>query len=156
MIARCSINQRSARRVGRCVVVSSWDAFREEVRRALEAFATGDAAPYKKCWSGGDDCTVFGAFGGVVQGGSEIETRLDWAAAQYREGRYTRYEVLAEFMGTDVGCIVALERVETLDKEGLVMVRERRLTHVARQERHGWRIVHQHSDPLVTVKPPAG
>ena len=69
------------------------------------------------------------------------------------QGRYTVYEVLAEHTCQDMGCIVALERVEISDASGITITRERRLTHVVRREPEGWRIVHQHSDPLVTVTP---
>jgi ketosteroid isomerase-like protein len=136
------------------IVISTWDAFHGDLRTALEAFAAGDAELYKGCWSTNSDCTVFGAFGGVVQGATEVRSRLDWAASQYREGRYTAYDVLAEYAGEDMGCIVALERIESRDARGATITRERRITHVARREPEGWRIVHQHSDPLVAVTRP--
>ena len=133
--------------------VSDWADFHADLRQALEAFAAGDARPYKQCWTTIGDCTVFGAFGGVIRGPAEVRLRLDWAASQYHQGRYTVYEVLAEHACQDMGCIVALERVESSDDSGNTITRERRLTHVARREPEGWRIVHQHSDPLVTVTP---
>lgn len=134
---------------------TSWPSFREQLRSAVEAFVAGDAEPYRRCWSRGDDCTAFGAFGGVVHGGEAVAARLGWAAAQYREGRYARFDVLADGAGDTVGYLVHLERIESLDRNGGVVVRERRVTHVARREDDGWRIVHQHSDPLVEVVPPA-
>ena len=133
--------------------VSDWGTFRADLRKALEAFAAGDAEPYKQWWTTSGDCTVFGAFGGVVRGPAEVRSRLDWAASRYHQGRYTVYEVLAEHACQDMGCIVALERVESSDTSGNTITRERRLTHVVRRESEGWRIVHQHSDPLVTVTP---
>jgi ketosteroid isomerase-like protein len=134
--------------------MSTWDVFHADLRTALDAFAAGDAEPYKHCWTTHSDCSVFGAFGGVVRGVSEVRSRLDWAASQYRQGHYTAYDVLAEHVGQDLGCIVALERVESRDAGGNTITRERRITHVARREPEGWRIVHQHSDPLVAVTPP--
>jgi ketosteroid isomerase-like protein len=134
--------------------MSTWDAFHADLRTALDAFAAGDAELYKHCWTTRSDCSVFGAFGGVVRGASEVRSRLDWAASQYRQGHYAAYDVLAEYLGADLGCIVALERVESRDAGGNTITRERRITHVARREPEGWRIVHQHSDPLVTVAPP--
>jgi ketosteroid isomerase-like protein len=134
--------------------MSTWDAFHADLRTALDAFAAGDAEPYKHCWTTRSDCSVFGAFGGVVRGASEVRSRLDWAASQYRQGHYTAYDVLAEYVSEDLGCIVALERVESRDARGNTITRERRITHVARREPEGWRIVHQHSDPLVAVTPP--
>jgi ketosteroid isomerase-like protein len=134
--------------------MSTWDTFHADLRTALDAFAAGDAEPYKHCWTTRSDCTVFGAFGGVVRGAEGVRSRLDWAASQYRQGHYTAYDVLAEHAGGDMGCIVALERVESRDADGKTITRERRITHVARREPEGWRIVNQHSDPLVEVTAP--
>ncbi len=63
--------------------MQTWAEFRNELRHAVEAFVDGDAGPYKACWSDHDDCTLFGAFGGVVRGGAAIAERLEWAASQY-------------------------------------------------------------------------
>lgn len=131
-----------------------WAIFGKQLRSALEAFAVGDAEPYQRCWTN-DDCTVFGAFGGVVRGSEEVRVRLAWAAAQYRAGRYTRFEPVTDVLGTDLAVLAHLERIESLDEQGETIVRERRLTHVARKEVGGWKVVHQHSDPLVEVRPPS-
>jgi ketosteroid isomerase-like protein len=136
-------------------VTTSWQSFRDQVRSAVEAFVAGDAEPYKRCWSREDDCTAFGAFGGVVRGGEEIASRLDWAATRYREGRYVRFDVLADGADGTLGYLVHVERIESLDPEGGVVVRERRATHIARREGDGWRVVHHHADPLVEVAKPA-
>src|SRR4051794_35396351 len=104
--------------------LSTWDQFHADLREALEAFATSDAEPYKQCWTPSGECTVFGAFGGVVTGAAEVRARLDWAASQYHDGHYTSYEVLAEHAGEDAGCIVALERIESRDTLGHPITRE--------------------------------
>jgi len=135
------------------IQLSTWDQFHADLRAALEAFVTGDAEPYKQCWTTSAECTVFGAFGGVIKGAVEVRARLDWAASQYQDGHYTSYEVLAEHAGEDAGCIVGLEHIESRDALGQPITRERRTTHVVRHEAEGWRIVHQHSDPLVSVTP---
>jgi ketosteroid isomerase-like protein len=132
------------------IVISTWDAFHGHLRQALEAFAAGDAKPYKGCWSTNNDCTVFGAFGGVVQGATEVRSRLDWAASQYRGGHYAAYDVLAEYVGEDMGCIVALELVESRDAQGAKITRERRITHVARREPGGWCQRRSKTDPLAS------
>lgn len=131
-----------------------WTVLRDELRAAVEAFVRGDAAPYKTCWSQHDDCTLLGAFGGVVRGGEAIAARLDWAASRYRDGRYTTFDVLAEFEKDGLAYLVHLEQIESLGPGQSVVRSDRRVTHVARQEEEGWRIVHQHSDPLTDVTPP--
>lgn len=140
---------------GEWAVDQDWATFCEQLRSALDAFVVGDAAPYQRCWTANDDCTVFGAFGGVGRGAEEIRLRLGWAGSQYRAGRYTRFELVTDVRGSDLAVLAHLERVESLDDQGATIVRERRLTHVARKEADGWKVVHQHSDPLVEVRPPS-
>lgn len=131
-----------------------WVTFCEQLRSALDAFAVGDAAPYQRCWTANDDCTVFGAFGGIARGAEDIRVRLGWAASHDRAGRYTRFEPVTDLLGSDLAVLAVLERIESLDEHGATLVRERRLTHVARKEANEWKVVHQHSDPLVDAQPP--
>ncbi len=133
----------------------AWDAFRDELRGAVEAFVGGDPERYQRCWSSTEDCAIFGAFGGVARGSQEIHTRLGRAAAQYKHGRYMRFEPVSEVVGVDLALFAHLERIESVDQRDQVVVRERRVTHVVRKESDGWRIVHQHSDPLVEAKLPS-
>lgn len=128
---------------------SSWDAFRTELRGAVEALVDGDPQRYQRCWSLADDCSIFGAFGGAARGSLDIRNRLDWVAAQYRSGRYVRFELVNEVVVEGLAFLAHLERIESIDDRGQVVVRQRRLTHVVRKDSDGWRIVHQHSDPLV-------
>lgn len=134
---------------------TSWTSFQVEVRAAVEGFVRGAPEPYKRCWSTREDCTIFGAFGGVVTGPTDIRSRLDWVAAQYTDGQYTRFEVVAEAATQDLAYLAHLERIDSPDEQGHLVSRERRVTHVARREDDGWRLVHQHSDPLVQVTPPS-
>ena len=56
----------------------------ERLTTALDAFALGDAEPYKALWAHTEDVSVLGAFGGRNLGWSEVGPRLDFAASQYR------------------------------------------------------------------------
>jgi uncharacterized protein (TIGR02246 family) len=133
----------------------SWERFRDDVRQAVAAIVAGDPGPYTRCWTSREDATLLGAFGGVVRGRREIATRLAAVADRYTDGRYTRMEVLAEAAVGDLAYLVHLERIESVDEDRRPVVRERRVTHVARREEDGWRLVHQHSDPLVEAQLPA-
>lgn len=83
----------------------AWDAFRDELRGAVEAFVGGDPERYQRCWSSTEDCAVFGAFGGVARGSQEIRTRLGRAAAQYKHGRYMRFEPVSEVSALTSPCM---------------------------------------------------
>jgi ketosteroid isomerase-like protein len=95
-----------------------------------------------------------GAFGGYNRGWDDIAKRLDWAAAQYRDGVYDHLEVLDEVVGTDLAYLVWKEQISSTGVDGQMLVRRRRGTQIHRRESSQWRIIHQHSDPLVEVQAP--
>ena len=88
-------------------------------------------------------------------GWTEVGTRLEFAASQYRSGRYDDVEVLASVAGADLGYIVWLETILATSAGGDAVIRRRRVTHVFRREGEGWLIVHYHADPLVDLVPPS-
>jgi uncharacterized protein (TIGR02246 family) len=133
----------------------SWERFKDEVQQAVAALVAGDAKPYTRSWTSREDATLFGAFGGVVRGNAEIAARLAAVADRYIDGRCTRMDVIADSSTGDLAYLVHLERIESVDDDRRSVVRERRVTHVARREDGAWRIVHQHSDPLLEAQLPA-
>lgn len=132
----------------------SWLKFRDDLSNALRAFVRGDAGPYKALWSHSADTSIMGAFGGYNRGWDDIAKRLDWAAAQYRDGVYDRFEVLADVAGTDLAYLTWREQISSAGVDGQMLVRRRRGTQIHRREGSHWRIIHQHSDPLVEVQAP--
>jgi ketosteroid isomerase-like protein len=127
----------------------------EQLTTALDAFARGDAEPYKALWAHTEDVSVLGAFGGRNLGWSEVGPRLEFAASQYRNGRYVDVEVLASGACTDMVYIVWLETISATSAAGEVVTRRRRVTHVLKRDGDDWLIVHQHGDPLVELAPPS-
>ena len=53
--------------------------------------------------------TVLGGFGGFEHGWKEVGPRLDWAASHFAGGSYGQ-ETLSATVGSDVACLVSLER----------------------------------------------
>jgi ketosteroid isomerase-like protein len=127
----------------------------ERLTTALDAFALGDPEPYKALWAHTEDVSVLGAFGGRNLGWSEVGPRLDFAASQYRNGRYDDLEVLASGAGTDMAYIVWLDTISATSAAGDAVTRQRRATHVLRRDGDDWLVVHQHGDPLVDLVPPS-
>ena len=136
-------------------MADSEDRHHRELRAALDAFVTGDPEPYKGLWSNSGDVSLFGAFGGRVLGWAAVADRLDRAASQYRAGRYEEFEVLVAHAGSELGYIVWMEAISAEGVDGKRVIRRRRATQISRIERGYWRIVHQHSDPLVELQLPA-
>jgi ketosteroid isomerase-like protein len=132
-------------------VSNRWSVLREALKEALREFVIGNAEPYKALWSHSDDVSIMGAFGGYNRGWDDISGRLDWAAAQYHNGVYDLHEILNEVVGTDLAYTVWREKITSTDAAGGTIVRHRRGTQIYRLEGADWRIVHQHTDPLVEV-----
>ena len=132
----------------------SWLKFRDDLSKALRAFARGDAGPYKALWSHSADTSVMGAFGGYNRGWDDVASRLGWAAAQYRDGVYDHFEVLDEVVGTDFAYLVWREQISSTGVDGQMLIRRRRGTQIHHREDSQWRIIHQHTDPLVEVQAP--
>ena len=129
-----------------------WAAFIDDLEAAEVQFAQGSAAAFKALWSHGDDVSIYGAFGGVVSGWKQVETRLDWASSQYAEGSRGRKEI-ARFVGVDVAYIVQTEWIRArIAKSTGPSVQELRVTMVFRREGGDWRIVHRHADPLLRTQ----
>jgi SnoaL-like domain len=117
-------------------------------------FANGDAAGLKRLYSHRDDVTVFGGFGGFERGWAEVGPRLDWAASHFAGGTYSQQDLSAT-VGTDVACLVSLERWSyTNPTDHTVTLLELRVTQVFRREHLEWRLVHRHADPLMQKTPP--
>jgi ketosteroid isomerase-like protein len=132
----------------------AWERFRGELRGALDAIVDGDPEPYKSLWSTTDNASLLGAFGGRVVGFPAIADRLDRVASRYTAGRFDELEVLADESGGNLAYIVWVEAISSDDPDGHPIVRQRRTTHVFRREAGEWRIIHQHSDPLVDAEFP--
>jgi ketosteroid isomerase-like protein len=126
-----------------------WNDFVQRTRDATVAFVHGDAQPYKALWSHADDVSIMGGFGGHEEGWTAVGARLDWAASHYGVGWTVEEETLVAVVGDGIAMRVSLEHNRRRAADGSEEVRERRVTHVARRERDGWRIVHHHSDPLL-------
>jgi ketosteroid isomerase-like protein len=135
----------------------------EDVLNALdnanERMLDGDGGAWKALLSHRDDVNLLGAYGGLVQGWTDVSARFDRTAAGYagagtRTGTTAR-ENIATWIGTDLACVVDLERHHTLlDANAEPVTFVYRTTHVLRRENGEWKIVLRHADPLATFRGP--
>jgi SnoaL-like domain len=133
---------------------ASWSEAMAQLLAVQRDFANGDAAGLKRLYSHRDDVTVFGGFGGFERGWAEVGPRLDWAASHFAGGTYSQQDLSAT-VGTDVACLVSLERWSyTNPTDHTVTLLELRVTQVFRREHLEWRLVHRHADPLMQKTPP--
>ena len=125
-----------------------------ELAAAQRDFMNGDATALQQLYSHQGDVTVMGSFGGFERGWAEVGTRLAWAASYFHGGEYTQQDI-GVVVGTDVACLVCLERWErkSPDSEPLPVM-ELRVTQTFRREGDRWRLVHRHADELVQKRAP--
>ena len=133
---------------------ASWEAAMSQLSAAQRDFAGGDASGTKRLYSHREDVTVFGGFGGFERGWAEVGPRLEWAASQFSRGSYSQ-EQLSATVGTDVACLVSLERWSYANPHNFAdTLVELRVTQLFRREDGEWRLVHRHADPLLQKRPP--
>lgn len=126
----------------------------ERQHDALGAIVAGDPEPLKTLYSRRDDATVANPFGPPVRGWSEVEPTLERAAANYRDGYATGFELVSHFETAELAYVVEIERFESrvggASDFGPIALR---VTTVFRREDDGWRIVHRHADPTLSAQP---
>lgn len=134
---------------------SSWDAAMAQLAAAQRDFMNGDATGLQRLYSHRDDVTVMGGFGGFERGWGEVGPRLAWAASHFHGGDYSQRDI-GVTVGTDVACLVCLERWARNAPDGKPLpVMELRVTQTFRLEEERWRLVHRHADELVQKHEPA-
>jgi ketosteroid isomerase-like protein len=127
----------------------SWEETMTQLSAAQRDFVKGEGAGIKRLFSHREDVTVLGGFGGFEHGWSEVGPRLDWAASHFAGGSYGQ-ETLSTTVGSDVACLVSLERWSyTTPHDAAETLLELRVTQVFRREEGHWRLVHRHADPLL-------
>jgi hypothetical protein len=62
----------------------------------VDAFVTGNAEPQKALWSRREDITLANPLGPPVRGWTQVESVMDRAAAQMRDGEPCRYELISQ------------------------------------------------------------
>ncbi len=135
--------------------MEDWRRFEQQYATAQNAFQRGNAEPIMALWSHADDVTLFGALGGHLRGWAAVASRLSEVARMNTIGEHKAPDVVATIVGTDLALMVRIEHIPNSGAgAGLGAVTHLRVTHTARCEAGGWRIVNRHADPLVEYQVP--
>ena len=121
---------------------------------ALNAFATGDPEPVKALYSRNADVMLANPFGPAVAGWPAVSRALDHASSRFRDGHVTAFELVAQYVSTELACIHEVERwrakVAGREEQSDFVLR---VTSTFRQEDGAWRLVHRHADPIDKADP---
>lgn len=143
--------------VGRSeVAVSNPDLseFLGRYHAALDEFFRGNPNPAKVLYSHRADASLSNPFGPFVLGWPEVEETMDQAASNYRDGRATGFETLANHVTPELAYVVEVERFEAkIGAQEEFALGALRVTTILRPEDGEWRIVHRHADPITAPRP---
>jgi ketosteroid isomerase-like protein len=126
----------------------------EQYHRAADEFSRGNADPVKMLFSQRDDVTLANPFGPAVRGWGQVSGALDYASSRFRDGEVTAFENVATYEGSDLACILEIERWRSRVAERQeVAPFLLRVTSTFRREDDTWKLVHRHADPIATPDP---
>lgn len=122
----------------------------EQMDAAHVAFHSGNPAPSEAIWSHAADVTLTGGAGGPIEHGwDNVRKRLEWASAQYSNGRQINERVHITVSG-DLALVLQYENI-WFHSPGQEKESERhyRVTMALRREAGSWRVIHRHADTLM-------
>lgn len=132
----------------------SLDEFVAQCEQAWQVFVTGDPGPAKLLFSRRDDVTLANPWGPAVTGWADVSATLEAAAARFRNGRLSAFDILSRFVSDELACFHEIERGEAMfggrtEPEAFAL----RVTSVYRREDERWTIVLRHADPIPGRRP---
>lgn len=102
-----------------------------------------------------EDVSLAHPIGPPARGWDQVESTLERAVSQLREGRPHRFERISEYATEDLAFVLEIERcpgVKTTGADGIAPF-SLRATTVWRREDGGWKILHRHADPIASPRP---
>jgi ketosteroid isomerase-like protein len=120
---------------------------------ATDRIMRGDAGGFKDLYSRSRDITLGNPFGGFGRGREGVFEQLDRAASYFSDGRATDFEQIATAAADDFAYTVEIERVE-VKVAGRAEQSEfaARVTSLYGREEDGWKLIHRHADPRVSLQ----
>jgi ketosteroid isomerase-like protein len=139
--------------------MDDWRRLEQQDASAQDAFQRGDAEPIMALWPHAEDVTLFGALAATNAAGPPLGAACRQAARMNRSGACAAQGRRCPHnnCGADLALIIRIEHIPNSGAgAGVGAVTHLRVTHAARCESGGWRIVNRHADPLVENQVPKG
>lgn len=129
----------------------AWNQFVDLIAKSNTEFAKGAVGRATNAvWSHGDDATLFGGYGGLIEPGwKNVKARLKWAASQAKDGKYSSKLIKSVIKG-DSAYILQTEEYVFPGKPVMNIL----VTMICHREKDGWKIVHRHGNVMKAPEPP--
>jgi len=129
--------------------------FVDRYHAALDEFFRGNPDPTKELYSHREDASLGNPFGPFAIGWHQVETTMERAATNYRDGRATGFDTVAAHATSELAYLVEVESFEAkVGGQETMAAGALRVTSVLRPEDGAWRILHRHADPITTPRAP--
>jgi ketosteroid isomerase-like protein len=126
----------------------------DEYHRAGLEITNGNPDVYKDLYSHRDDVTLANPFGPPARGWTEVSTRLDGAANNYRDGEIVGFENVVTVTSSDLAYTVEIERYRArVGGAAEPIPVSVRVTTVFRLDDGVWKVVHRHGDTITAPRP---
>ena len=132
---------------------SDFDGVTQQSRAALDKIVKGDPDGYKALYSRRQEITLGNPFGGFGRGWEQVVERLERAASYFRDGHATSFETVEQVVTPEFAYTVEIERyVAKVGGSPDLSEIALRVTCIYRREGDGWKLVHRHADPRVSLQ----
>lgn len=126
----------------------------EQYHAALREFVKGNPGPNEERFTHQEDVTLANPIAPVAHGWEQVAGTMERAAAQIRDGEIIAFERVAQYVTSDLACIVEIERnMGRLGGKEDIVHFDLRVTTVFRPEDGTWKVVHRHADAVTTLRP---
>jgi ketosteroid isomerase-like protein len=134
--------------------VDDVDELIEQDQLALGEFMKGNPEPQKKLFSHREDVTLANPLFPVGRGWEQVAETQERAAANFRDGQLTGFEIVARYVTPELAYTVEVERAKAKvgGREDIAPI-ALRATMIFRPEDGVWKVVHRHADPITTPQP---
>jgi ketosteroid isomerase-like protein len=117
----------------------------ERLADGLAAMGSGDPLPYAALWAQGQDVTLFGAWGPIERGHTDVTRTFEWVGSRFSGGPLVPRHDVVHVCG-DLAVTVGFEQGDVRVDGGELQTMTIRVTHVLRRIDGEWQLVHRHAD----------
>ena len=133
--------------------VEDLDGVIERCQQAMREFGKGNPEPMQGMYSPREDVTIATAIDPPARGWDEVALKMERSASNLREGEIDAFETVTRVVTPELAYVVWVERHRgKIDEMDEIVSFPLRVTIIFRLEDDTWKIVHRHTDTVITPR----
>lgn len=134
--------------------VEDLDGVIERCQQAMREFGKGNPEHMKGLYSRREDVTINTAIDPPARGWEEVARRMERSSSNLSEGEIEKFETVSKVVTPELAYVVWVEHHRGKVGEGDEIVDfPLRVTIIFRLEDGAWKIVHRHTDTVISPRP---